>query len=47
MNSHRASRGYAATGLVSVLVSFVVVRLGSGHVVAGLVEHGADADDRA
>jgi len=37
----------ASGGLVSVLVSFVVVRLGSGNVAAGLVEHGADDDDRA
>jgi hypothetical protein len=31
---------------VSVLVSFVVVRLGSVTAADGLVEHGADADDR-
>jgi hypothetical protein len=33
--------------LVSVLVSFVVVRLCSATAADGLVEHEADADDRA
>jgi len=33
--------------LVSVLVSFVVVRLGSGNVAAGLGEHEADAGNGA
>jgi hypothetical protein len=37
----------AAADVVSVLVSFVVVRLGSENVAAGLVEHGVDADDRS
>jgi hypothetical protein len=31
---------------VSVLVSFVVLRRGSGTAAVGLVEHVADADDR-
>jgi hypothetical protein len=35
-----------AASLVSVLVSFVVVRLGSATATDGLVEHGADADNR-
>ena len=37
----------AAAGLVSVLVSFVVVRLGSATAATGHVEHGADVDDSA
>jgi hypothetical protein len=35
----------APADLVSVLVSFVVVRLGSATATDGLVEHIADADD--
>ena len=37
----------AAAAFVSVLVSFVVVRLGSTTAAGGLVEYEADADDRA
>jgi len=37
----------AAAEFVSVLVSFVVGRLGPGDVTPALVEHAADADDRA
>jgi hypothetical protein len=33
--------------IVSVVVSFVVVRLGPGDVAPALVEHVADADDLA
>ena len=36
----------SSNALVSVLVSFVVVRLGSGSVANGLVEHGADTGKR-
>jgi len=36
----------AAPDLVSVLVSFVVVRASSATATDSLVEHAADADDR-
>ena len=41
----RRVRRLDAAPLVSVLVSFVVVRAGSVTVVNGQVEHEADADD--